>query len=460
VNVPYRCGSAYTTAEYWKLLNIVEAKFESEGVYYELDDETLTAYVIAGKNAYTGEVTIAESVTYNDNTYTVNAIAANAFAGNEAVTAVTIPSTVTTIEAGTFVGCSALATITIPATVTTIGAGAFTGTAWLESQPDGVIYINNIAYLYKGTLAEGTEFVLDEGITSVSASAFEGQTGLVSLTIPESVTEIGENAFAGCTSLTEINAEGANPPTIYSTTFADVDKEACIVNLDYGKKEAYVAAPYWSEFKYYEYDTDISALENAIYIETTEGRVGGTKNISIKIKNSYPVRGFQCNLTFPEGTTINSWDITEDRLPEGCTTSDKAVSSKIEGASINMACTLNYGEETFTGNDGEVAYVNVTFSEDMAEGEYPIYITSCAISDANAVDKDLSNTKGTLILEYYLVGDANGDGKIRIGDATAILNYIVDIESDNFNKKAADANEDGKIRIGDVTAVLNMIVNQ
>jgi hypothetical protein len=243
VNVPYRCGTTYKAADYWKLLNIVEADFESEGVYYKLDDETMTAYVIAGRNPYAGEVTIAETVTYDGNTYTVNAIAADAFAGFEAVTAVTIPSSVTTIEAGTFVGCSALATITIPETVTTIGVDAFTGTAWLENQQDGVIYINNIAYLYKGEMAEGAAIEIAEGTTSINASAFEGQTNLAAVTIPESVETIGESAFAGCSALTEINAP-ATPAAIAANSFEGISENHA-VNVPYRCGSAYTTAEYW-----------------------------------------------------------------------------------------------------------------------------------------------------------------------------------------------------------------------
>lgn len=57
------------------------------------------------------------------------------------------------------------------------------------------------------------------------------------------------------------------------------------------------------------------------------------------------------------------------------------------------------------------------------------------------------------------IGDANGDGKVRIGDVSAILNYIVGVVSEGFNVKAADANVDGRIRIGDASAVLNIIVS-
>jgi hypothetical protein len=70
--------------------------------------------------------------------------------------------------------------------------------------------------------------------------------------------------------------------------------------------------------------------------------------------------------------------------------------------------------------------------------------------------KDFAN----IVEEEYVVGDANGDGKVRIGDASAILRFIVGDVPENFNEKAADVNGDGLIRIGDVSAVLNIIVNQ
>ena len=69
-------------------------------------------------------------------------------------------------------------------------------------------------------------------------------------------------------------------------------------------------------------------------------------------------------------------------------------------------------------------------------------------------------SKVTFKPEDFILGDANGDRKVRIGDATSILNYIVGSVSENFKEKAADANGDGKIRIGDATTVLTIIVSQ
>ncbi|MDE7348196.1 MAG: leucine-rich repeat domain-containing protein, partial [Clostridia bacterium] len=47
-------------------------------------------------------------ITYNDNTYTVTAIGAGAFAGNTAIKTLIIPSSVTSIEENAFQGCSKL----------------------------------------------------------------------------------------------------------------------------------------------------------------------------------------------------------------------------------------------------------------------------------------------------------------------------------------------------------------
>ena len=49
-----------------------------------------------------------------------------------------------------------------------------------------------------------TEIVMSNSVTSIADSAFEGCTGLISVTIGNSVTSIGNYAFKGCTGLTSV----------------------------------------------------------------------------------------------------------------------------------------------------------------------------------------------------------------------------------------------------------------
>lgn len=67
-----------------------------------------------------------------------------------------------------------------------------------------------------------------------------------------------------------------------------------------------------------------------------------------------------------------------------------------------------------------------------------------------------------IVLTYshpFLRGDANGDNKIDMSDATSIVNHILGTPSGTFNAEAADANGDGKIGMPDVMFIVNKILN-
>ncbi len=123
---------------------------------------------------------------------------------DETVKSLVIPNSVTEIYEWAFYGCTSLECIDIPNSVTAIGGEAFHNTKWLENQPGGAVYINNILYTFKGVV-DGGKVVVREGTTIIANSALKGCTSLESIDIPNSVTLIGRLAFSGCTSLESID---------------------------------------------------------------------------------------------------------------------------------------------------------------------------------------------------------------------------------------------------------------
>lgn len=208
-------------------------------------------------------------------------------------------------------------------------------------------------------------------------------------------------------------------------------------------------------------DTDISQLDNTVYLERVEAAPGGQLTLSVKMKNTVTARGFGFDLYLPDGVTVAT---DEDGFPMAYLSTVRTTALKTAfNADFKPDGTLNiqaYPKKDYdiNGNDGEVALITINIAGDLEAGEYPIIIRNIAIPDNNAATCHVDYVKSTLAISSYILGDANSDTYIDVGDLTAISHYILERPDATFNIKAADANTDNYIDVGDLTAVSHIIL--
>ena len=147
-----------------------------------------------------------------------------------------IPEGVTSIGFYAFDGCTEVTSITIPESLVGIWIGwgleHCSGLECIEVEDGNPVYksINGMLLNNAGTVLISVpagikgKLQIPEGVTEIGWHAFDGCTGLVSITIPESVTKIEGTPFNGCFSLESIYFNGDKPiiENIFRDTSATV----------------------------------------------------------------------------------------------------------------------------------------------------------------------------------------------------------------------------------------------
>lgn len=210
-------------------------------------------------------------------------------------------------------------------------------------------------------------------------------------------------------------------------------------------------------------DTDYSQIDNTLYIERVEASAGGQVQLSVRMKNTVDIQGYQFNLYLPDGVTVAKNENGKAMVSlstERTTTDDMdyfKYNLKPDGH-LTVMCASTEGY-TFDGSDGEVALITLDVSDDMEEGEYAIVLKDIVLTDANATAHETEYMKSTLEVFTYKLGDVNADTKINVADFVAVANHILGNTPSVFIYKAADVNKDTKINVADFVGIANMILN-
>ena len=211
----------------------------------------------------------------------VTAIDDNAFRGCSGMTIINIPNSVITIGGLAFYNCSGLISIDIPNSVTSIGDGAFRYCTSLttiiveegNTKYDSRNNCNAIIETASNKLFAGCmKTIIPNSVASIGYGAFQGSSGLTSVTIPNSVTSIGNFAFYECSGLTNLTI-GSGVTTIGTYAFNNcnaletvkcmgtvppvMERTDCFSTAAYNRatllvprnsEATYAAADYWYKF--------------------------------------------------------------------------------------------------------------------------------------------------------------------------------------------------------------------
>lgn len=131
-----------------------------------------------------------------------------------------------------------------------------------------------------------------------------------------------------------------------------------------------------------------TSQDNTLYAESQTSHAGETFTLSVKMKNSVSVCGFQFDLALPSGLSVatdNEGDaliaLSLERTTAKKTNYFDCVKQKDGSYRVMASSTKLY---TFSGNDGEVATVTINVAKTMAQGNYTIMLQNIILSDTQS----------------------------------------------------------------------------
>lgn len=429
----------------------------------------------------------------------------DSFKSCSGLTKVNLPDSLVSID-GAFSGCTNLATVTGGANVRYVGDSsfancsklksfgsigknlsvldhrAFTGTGWYNNQKDGVVYFQNFAYCYKGTMPKNTQLTFKEGtkaivggfifgdleLTPHNVANFEAPV-LTKVVIPKSCQYIGYYAFYGCESLKNITLNGGELVEIDAfqnngcetitlpSTMRVIDddsftgKNLKTVNLNDGLQYIGEGA-FFSMGKiknmtvpasvtyigvqaigYYPPDPDNPFVQSEVIPNFVIYGTSGTEAQTYADSN-----GIQFN-SIASGTTVKG-------TAKSYLSADDTVTIQLVKSGV-----VAY-ETTVKGNSADYSISGV------ANGTYTMRVSKKSHADREYTVK-VSSADVTQNVEIFPIGDVNSDGDISVVDATLVQKYIVGLEKlTDLQKKSAEVNGDGEISVVDATLIQKYIV--
>lgn len=380
-------------------------------------------------------------------TYPANQLPTTSFFGKIKLTKLVLPSGVKSLAFASVAGCTSLTSIGLPSSLDSIGDYALSATGL-----KGLILPTYLRVLGEGALSrcEVLESVnMPAGL--IGKKAFQADEKLNSVKLGN-VTAIGDAAFSGCASLKSLTLSS---PALLTSIGSEAFVESGITTLDLS---AMTSLKSLGSFALAGTGITTVSLPDGIK-ELGEGAFYYMKGITSLV---LPSSVKQIPNYLLAGTNVQNKDVFDDN-----------VTSLGDYALYNLSAyetfILPYGVEHI----GTKAMAGMTGLKTLtSRNPVPAELGDSVWAGVNQPTVELlggsddyktaDQWKDFKAYHAYLLGDVNCNGKVDVGDVTALVGHLVgDFDpNDPYNPDAADVLTDGKLDVGDVTELVNLILAQ
>ncbi len=142
-----------------------------------------------------------------------------------------------------------------------------------------------------------TSITIPNSVTSIGEWAFSGCSGLTSITIPNSVTSIEYHAFSGCSGLTSVCSYIEEPASVIGSNFDNSNYSNATLYVPFGTKDKYLSTTGWKNF------VNIVEMDETAVKDVSASNTNEAKYYSLDGKQfSQPQKGLNI-LKMSDGTT-------------------------------------------------------------------------------------------------------------------------------------------------------------
>lgn len=407
-----------------------------------------------------------------------------------AIKKVIIEDGITSINMNAFSNCNNLIDIQLADSVERIENSPYMSyltIPWFQNQPDGIVYLNDIALKWKGDIPTQSEIRIKDGTKTIGSNFFRpdgvagplliGDSRNVSVVLPNSVTTIEEEAFTNCSWLKQITI----PKSV--TAIGENAFKSCYDLYILCEKDS--AAQRYAEKEKIAYGL-IDGTEKDNTISGSAGKIKWTLNrltrvLKVDCVGVMPdfsgvdtpwnnIKTYIKSVVLPEGlTTIGSYafqdctNLTNINIPETVTKigafAFNRCYSLLEIDLYENVTNINYSAfsgcsllENFTLRNPTCEILSSNFAYTTIFHGYPGSTLQTYADQYGFMFKEIEQ-------KTPIIGDLDNDNLVTAADARLALRAAVGLNSfKDSQKNAADVNHDGEITAADARLILRAAV--